>query len=102
MVREFRQLAVASGLRCEECKSYSENYLFILVMNSIKERRHLLYKPLENQKVIPVNPEFNKVWLEDFEKHIINAHPERAKAFLPITVQPKPYPSIETIETTVK
>jgi hypothetical protein len=64
----FNKLAIASGLRCDECKSFSQTYLS--------------EKYLVNSGVIEENKLFETTLLEDFKEHIKDQHSERYKYFL--------------------
>jgi hypothetical protein len=65
---DFNKLAIASQMKCQKCDDYKDVYLEsqnLVRLNILEE-----YKP------------FTEMLLNDFKAHIIEKHPERAKAFM--------------------
>lgn len=65
---DFNKLAIASQMKCEDCDLYKDVYL---------DTQHFLREGL-----LEKDENFTEKLLTDFEAHIIEKHPERAKAFL--------------------
>lgn len=66
---KFSKLAIASGFKCGECDQFKRIYLGDRMLSDILG-------------AIKPNPRFSEVLLNDFEEHIREKHPDRAKAFL--------------------
>jgi hypothetical protein len=67
-ITDFNKLVIASQMDCEDCDLYKDVYL---------DTQHFLREGL-----LEKDEKFTEVLLADFEAHIIEKHPERARAFL--------------------